>query len=303
MRLTGKHFKLGLAGLALMFFSVAGAARGQSATADAAPPPPGEGPAMHGPGPFGPGDEMVGFVGFEMGMHGKTVTGAPFSASFSVQTTQLMADGNQIQRNTTGTMARDSQGRTHRDMTLPAIGPWATSNSGEAATTPHAVFIDDPVAGAHYILQPEKKTAEKVRRRSGGFLEGGDRAEAQGENRGERKNESNDFVKTDLGTQTINGIAAQGTRTTHTIPAGAIGNQKPIVIVAERWYSNDLQTNVMTKRTDPRMGETTITQLTNIQRAEPDASLFQVPADYTITQGRKYGQHRGKVAPPPPSQE
>src|ERR1700690_2000673 len=293
MRLTGKHFKLGLALVTLMILGVAGAARAQSA--DAVPPPPP--PPRGGPGMYGPGDDMLGFVGFEMGMHGKTVTGAPFSGSFSVQTTQAMADGNQIQRNTTGTVARDSQGRTRRDLTLPAIGPWSTSGSGEAAP-PQAVFIDDPVGGTHYILQPDKKTGETLRRPPADFREGKDHAE----NRSERR-DSSDVVTTDLGTQTINGIAAQGTRTTHTIPAGKIGNLKPIVIVSERWYSTDLQTNVMTKRTDPRTGETTVTQLTNIQRAEPDASLFQVPADYTITQGKGRGEHRGKQGPPPPPQE
>ena len=300
MRLTGKYFRLELALMALILLGAAGAARAQSATADSAPPPPpppGDGPGMRGHGPFGPGDEMIGFVGFEMGMHGKTVTGAPFSASFSVQTTQAMADGNQIQRNTTGMIARDGQGRTRRDMTLPAIGPWSTSGSSEAAP-PHAVFIDDPVAGTHYILQPDKKTAETMRRPPADFREGKDRSE----NRAERKNANNDFVTADLGTQTINGIAAQGTRTTHTIPAGAIGNQKPIVIVAERWYSADLQTNIMTKRTDPRTGETTVTQLTSIQRTEPDATLFQVPADYTITQGKGRGEPRGQQGPPPPEE-
>jgi hypothetical protein len=295
---TGKYFKLGVALMALMFLGSAGVARAQSATADAAPPPPSEeGPGMRGLGPFGPGDEMIGFVGFEMGMHGKTVTGSPFSASFSVQTTQAMADGNQIQNGSTGTIARDGQGRTRRDMTLPAIGPWSTSRSSEAAP-PHAVFIDDPVAGTHYILQPDKKTAETMRRPPADFHEG----KVRSENRAERKNANNDFVTTDLGTQTINGIAAQGTRTTHTIPAGTIGNQKPIVIVAERWYSTDLQTNVMTKRTDPRTGETTVTQLTNIQRTEPDASLFQVPADYTITEGKPRGGRREHQGPPPPQE-
>jgi hypothetical protein len=291
MRLTGKYFKLGLAGLALMVFGAAGAARAQSTAAADAPPPP---PAGGRGGMHGPGDEMVRFLGFEMGMHGKTVTSAPFSATFSAETTQTMADGNVIQRNTTGTIARDSQGRTHRDLTLPAIGPWATS--GGAA--PHAVFIDDPVAGAHYILQPEKKTVEKIGRPSADWRGGNERSE----NSSERKSSNNNVVTTDLGTQTIDGVVAQGTRTTHTIPAGAVGNQKPIVIVAERWYSADLQTNVMTKRTDPRTGETTITQMTNIQRAEPAATLFQVPADYTVTQGKVRGAGRGPQGAPPAEQ-
>jgi hypothetical protein len=287
MKHTGRHFMLGLAVMAMAFVAASGVARAQTAAVDASAPPP-EGAR---PGPHGPGDEMFRFLGFEMGMHGKTVTGAPFNATFSAQTTQTLADGNLIQRSTTGTVARDSQGRTHRDLTLPAIGPWATS--GEAP--PHAVFIDDPVAGTHFILQPDKKTAEKMTPPGGNWRDGQGRSEA----RSDRRN-SNGVVTADLGTQTINGIAAQGTRTTHTIPAGQIGNQKPIVVVSERWYSAELQMNVMTKRTDPRTGETTVTQLTNIQRAEPDATLFQVPADYTVTQGRTHGAHRGPQAPPAP---
>lgn len=248
---------------------------------------------MHGPGP---GDEMLGFVRFEMGMHGKTVTGAPFSASFSIQTTQSMADGNQIQRNTTGTIARDSQGRTRRDMTLPAIGPWSTTSGEGAAAPPRAVFIDDPVAGSHYVLNPDEKTAEKMRRPSGD----GSRSHERSPDRAARN--SPNVVTADLGTQTIGGVVAQGTRTTHTIPAGAIGNQKPIVIVAERWYSADLQTDVMTRRTDPRTGETTVTQMTNIQRAEPEGTLFQVPADYAVTQDSRHGRRRGPAEPPPAEQ-
>jgi hypothetical protein len=96
-------------------------------------------------------------------------------------------------------------------------------------------------------------------------------------------------------------VNAQGTRHTRTIPAGQIGNDKPITIVSEHWYSNDLQMVVMSKRSDPRFGDTTY-KLTNIQRQEPAASLFTVPADYTVQQGGK--GHRGmrnfKQPPPPP---
>jgi hypothetical protein len=87
-----------------------------------------------------------------------------------------------------------------------------------------------------------------------------------------------------LGTQSIEGVMAEGTRVTLTIAAGKIGNERPIVTVNERWYSQELQTAVLTKNSDPRMGETTY-RLTNINRSEPDPSLFQVPADYTIDEG------------------
>jgi hypothetical protein len=85
----------------------------------------------------------------------------------------------------------------------------------------------------------------------------------------------------------IEGVQAEGTRTTLTIPAGAIGNDLPIQVVSERWYSPELQTVVMTKHSDPRMGDTTY-RLTNINRNEPAPSLFQAPADYTAVSENKF---------------
>jgi hypothetical protein len=100
-------------------------------------------------------------------------------------------------------------------------------------------------------------------------------------------------VKEQLGKQTIEGVEAEGTRTTVTIPAGEIGNERAIEIVSERWYSPELQLVVMTRHSDPRFGETTY-KLTNINRAEPAKSLFEVPSDYTIKEGGGIGP---KVAP------
>jgi hypothetical protein len=92
-------------------------------------------------------------------------------------------------------------------------------------------------------------------------------------------------VKTeDLGTQTMEGLLVSGTRTTHTIAAGQIGNEQPITTVTDVWTSPDLKTIVSSKRSDPRMGEQTF-QLTNITRGEPDASLFTVPPDFKIIDG------------------
>jgi hypothetical protein len=90
--------------------------------------------------------------------------------------------------------------------------------------------------------------------------------------------------KESLGTQTMEGVSAKGERQTRTIEAGAIGNDRPIQIVSEHWYSPDLQMDVMTRRSDPRTGEE-ITRLININRTEPDPSLFQVPAGYQIVEG------------------
>lgn len=88
-------------------------------------------------------------------------------------------------------------------------------------------------------------------------------------------------VKQDLGKQLIEGVEAEGSRTTVTIPAGEVGNERPIEIVSERWYSPELQLVVMTRNSDPRSGET-IYKLTNISKSEPSKSLFEVPAGYTV---------------------
>jgi hypothetical protein len=286
--------------------AAAGVARGQSTATPNAPEPDQNVVYVRtGPGMGGPGDALD-FVGFEAGLGGKTVTGAPFTATISVNQQQTLADGNEINRTTTGTIARDSQGRIRRDMALPAIGPFAAASQ----SAPHVVFINDVVSGTQYILDPERKIAHEIR------LAGrGKRLRMRQEIRS--TNARPNVATTSLGTQTINGVEAEGTRYTRTIPAGQIGNEKPIVITTERWYSPDLQMYVLTKSTNPLSGNS-VRQLTDIQMGEPDPALFQVPSDYTIKKGgmvrirRRIGigaggggpQIQGPVAPdlPPPPQ-
>ena len=255
-----------------------GVARAQDAEVAPHPPPPGGGHDRVR-GPMAP--DAIEFVGFQAGLTDKVVTGAPFSATFTTGSSQTLADGNVIQRKSTGSIARDSQGRTRRDMTMPAFGPLANSSNSDL----HVSALVDPVANTSYLLDADTKTARKIPGPFGrhsfprdGFRDGGADKGADGE-----------VVTTSLGTQMVAGVSAEGTRYTRTIPAGQIGNAKPISIVTERWYSPDLQMVVMTKRTDPRMGETSF-QMTNIMRQEPSASLFQVPADYALKQG---GLRRG----------
>ena len=104
-----------------------------------------------------------------------------------------------------------------------------------------------------------------------------------------------------LGDQTIDGIHVTGTRMTHTIPAGKMGNEKPITVTSERWYSPDLKATITTKHDDPWAGELK-TELKNVSASEPDASLFAVPADYKVVDD-KDGPIRIKLhAPTPPPQ-
>jgi hypothetical protein len=240
-------------------------------------PPPGH-------GPFGPRMEVLGFEE----MHpGKTVTGAPYSATALIETTQTLADGTNINRKIQSSVYRDSQGRMRREMTLPAIGPIASGGQSKSF-----VLIHDPVAGTAYELRADTKTATQLPARAGG-PKNPDALQNKFEQRVQQEIANGTLKKEDLGTQTINGVQAQGTRYTRTIAAGQIGNDKPITVVDERWYSPDLQIVVKSTRTDPRMGTTSYT-VSNIQRAEPATSLFTVPSDYTLTQAKgPRGARRG----------
>jgi len=95
----------------------------------------------------------------------------------------------------------------------------------------------------------------------------------------------------ELGSQVMEGVSVQGKRVTRTIPAGEIGNERPLEIVTETWFSPELQVVVMSRTSDPRSGDS-VYKLTNVSRAEPDRALFEVPADYHVTnEGRDLMRH------------
>jgi hypothetical protein len=240
-------------------------------------------------------------------LFGAPVQGAPYSATITNESVQTLADGNRIVQNNSGTTARDSEGRTRQDAALPMIGNLSAANA------PHIVFIMDPVAHVSYTLNLTDKTAQKLAMPSGTvggaagtiatgavtkekvfFAQSADVAASGGQisappppmflQKTVIGDDEAQATTEDLGTQNMEGLQVTGVRTTRTIPVGEIGNEKPIVMVTEVWTSPDLKTVVYSKRSDPRMGEQTF-KLNNITRAEPDASLFTVPADFKLSDG------------------
>ena len=270
-------------------------------------------------GPVPPPDANVVFFATES-FGGKVVKGAPYSAESVTETIQTLGDGNRIVNRITSMQYRDSEGRTRREQSLKGLG--ILGGTGEEPFK--TIFINDPVAGVTFALDSRSHTAHKsvpftfelnTKKGEGQHFEfrtgtangnmivtgpvvAGPRAThppldqftlrteaGVGETFIFRSKSSNaNEVKEQLGKQNIEGVEAEGTRTTMTIPAGEIGNERPIEIVSERWYSPELQLVVMTRHSDPRSGETTY-KLTNINRAEPAKSLFEVPSDYTIKEG------------------
>jgi hypothetical protein len=234
---------------------------------------------------------------------GKTVTGAPYSAQIVTESVQPFADGNAITHSSTSAIYRDSLGRTRREQNINIVGPSQASGSPIQFIT-----IDDPVSGVHYTLNPAKMTASQftssgtMTATSGGalpmkvipgdgsnvtitYFSSGDGTTAGG--RGGSisvlpAQVSSDNVSTEsLGADTVQGLSVLGTRVTRTIPAGQIGNAQPIMIITDKWYSQDLQIDLKTVHSDPRTGTTTTT-VTNLSRNEPNPSLFSVPPSYTI---------------------
>ena len=248
----------------------------------------------------------IAFFSAEMAGAGEVVTAAPYTATATTESTQVLADGNKIVNKTSSFVARDSQGRTRRETDLHRIGTMQVDS-------PKTVFINDPTTHTQYIFSPGGGEATKVIRSDGNWKEGpqiidlrGTRERrvkdkvfftAQGvkEHPQEEKESVEQVKHEDLGTQTIEGVSAQGRRETITIPAGQIGNERPIDIVSETWFSPELHTMVLRKHSDPRMGESTY-RLTDIKRSEPDASLFQPPPGTKVSIERSLEVHR-EVAP------
>jgi hypothetical protein len=209
---------------------------------------------------------------------GRVVKGAPMTANVTMTRDTALADGNSIHTENQTTIYRDSQGRVRREIGFELNTPTTGATKGTM------IAILDPVSGNRYMLNPRNKTAHQMsfpppmRAR----VSGGD-----GEDPSWISSKANqENVSTEqLGTKTILGLSAMGTRVTRTIAAGEIGNAKPIEVVTERWFSTDLQIPLMTTHKDPLIGTMT-SKVTNVSRGEPDASLFQIPSDYKLETGK-----------------
>ena len=278
-----------------------------------------------------PGADFV-FIATE-NFSGKVVKGAPYSAEAVTESIQTLSDGNRIVNKFTSQVYRDSEGRTRREQTLKGLGGVGTGEEPlqtifiNDPVTGTSYSLDSRTHTAHKSMpfnfrimksdkpgenQFEFRAAQGAGATSNVIVTtqvapgqrlpppgAGDHFEIRTEGTAgfalRTKPAPGNEVKEQLGKQLIEGVEAEGTRTTITIPAGEIGNERAIQIVSERWYSPELQLVVMTRHSDPRSGETTY-KLTNINRTEPAKTLFEVPAGFTIRE-MKFGEP--SIAPLP----
>ena len=249
---------------------------------------------------------------------GSTVKGAPYSGEEVVETTQVLADGTRIHQENKTTVYRDSEGRTRRENpnSITISDPVAnvtyvlstknmtgsklamaggtftmartntvTSSSGPTSFTFTTTTGDNPSETRIFVNggQIDAASADEVKIRTQAKIS----AEASATSVAMLSEKTRKMAAVNpgepLGKQMIEGVQAEGTRHILTIQAGEIGNDRPIQVTNESWYSPDLKLTVMTKRSDPRTGEEAF-HLTNINRTEPAPYLFQVPAGYQINE-------------------
>ena len=213
-----------------------------------------------------------------------SIKSAPISASFQIESKQVLANGSTITDTRTGKIARDSEGRTYFELTtvrsLEANPPSSTT-----------INISDPAASYPILLMPDTHVARRF-----------DMRHCTPERHSQRRPVTPETArplwalrdlltirsplpaiqKENLGVESIEGIPVQHYRETQTIPAGQIGNDQDLVITSEFWYSRELRLNLKATRNDPRFGAETLT-VSDVDRAEPPASQFEIPADYTVT--------------------
>jgi hypothetical protein len=179
---------------------------------------------------------------------GRVVKNAPYSATETHIWT--IHDGTtDIHITTIMTIARDSEGRSRYERT----------------NLPSNINIFNPTAGVSYVLDPKTKTAWVTKLAQSAYQPVPPR---------------NQSVES-LGTQTMEGLTVVGDRTTTITPAGEIGNDLPIKEVVERWYSPELHIFILNQTFNPRSGDN-LTKVTDIDRSEPDPTLFVIPQDYKV---------------------
>jgi hypothetical protein len=216
-------------------------------------------------------------------LHEQVVAGAPYSAEENFTMIQTLADGTHITRTkSTRKLYRDSAGRTRTERALMQAPPsWRKTG----AEVPVVVEITDPVEHVKYTLDTVNKIAHKQviapRERNAGRA--APRAAAAAKPSQPPADDAPQFTHEKLEDQTMEGLQVEGNRHTTVYPAGSEGNDRPFTAVSESWWSPELKLAVLSTDNDPRNGEST-RKLVNVNRSEPDASLFLPPADYTVVE-------------------
>lgn len=225
------------------------------------------------------GGNQAGYVGGMIGTcQCSAIEGAPFTADIVTETDRTLADGNRIHQERHSKNMRDSQGRTRDEIVLDAGNNGGTRKI--SILDPFQVTIYDPVQKVLIRLDPNNKIASVRHLQNTRNVPPVQRPPAAAQQQASIDS-GRDINAEQLGTKDIEGFTVRGSRTTITIAAETIGNERPLVSTSEFWFSQELKIPLLMINTDPQYGTVT-RRYKNIQRVEPDPTLFQVPPDYTV---------------------
>jgi len=200
----------------------------------------------------------------------------PFTGMVNVQRSFVQKDGQIIKSKTAREIGRDSRGRIFNEM---------------RTLVPAASNEPPSVVGIH-IYDPETRISITVNDLQHTFRKGTVNHPPEAvppsfltASSGLNTLPQNQFTREeDLGNKVIEGLAVHGVRQSQTIPSENGG--KDVVITDEYWYSEDLRINLVLKHNDPRAGGVTMT-VTGINRSEPNAARFEIPAGYNPAGGQQ----------------
>jgi hypothetical protein len=196
-----------------------------------------------------------------------SLANAPFSATVATESVRQLADGSRITLVNRRAIARDAAGRIFQERRL------LVPDDGKHESIVTQIEISDPVSHQLYICVPRERVCQVEFFSAPQFVPPavGSASAKQPRSPG----------REDLGKQFVGGLETLGIRETNVIEAGAIGNDSPITVSREYWYSPQLGVNLISKLQDPRIG-TQDFEVQDITFGEPDKRLLAVPSGSQI---------------------
>jgi hypothetical protein len=211
-----------------------------------------------------------------------TFSGAPYSAKRVWVATDVRADGTRVPQNRSALFYRDAAGRNRTEAQVAF------------RDSPYMTTIMDPILGCEYVLDPGNKIAHRLVGVHIGTMpvpQSGSQSRDSEELQPATVPPNAIAVHTiavhteDLGTRTMQGLSARGTKTTTSWPPGTRqNNDHTIVTETETWVAASLGNVSVSERTvTPDYPDSSYT-LENVVVGEPKAELFMPPPDYRIVE-------------------
>lgn len=199
---------------------------------------------------------------------------APFSSVVTAEWTKTLEDGSTVTRQNHRVVVRDGAGRIYQERRT------LVPKDGEAEPQLMRIEISDPEKHIKYFCRPDSHVC-MLRDYAGPPADVTEPVGSTGEGKMV-------LTREQLGRSDVGGVEVTGTRETRFIAAGVLGNDRPISITKEFWYSPHLGLNMQVKRSDPRLGIQTFA-VTEVSLAEPDPKYFQVPTGFKVVDMRATG--------------